>query len=61
VLRIGSFARVKDEAWDLAFPGRPNPGARIIIAMPQHTPFDRSVLLSYPFYWWDEDDLEEAA
>lgn len=59
---VGSLARIKPEAWsrylsEQSLQGRPVPPPQIVVAMPVHTPFHDRVLLSFPHYWWHEDDV----
>lgn len=34
--------------------------SQYITDMPSHSPFHDKIMLSFPFYWWNEDDLVPA-
>lgn len=36
----------------------PLPPPQIITHMPPHPPYHDKVMLSFPFYWWHEDEVE---
>lgn len=62
----GSKVKIKQSAWEkyLKYEGlpldKPNMSPQIIIAMPSNPPFHESCLLSFPFFWFKETDLELA-
>lgn len=62
--RAGRFAKIKPDAWQrfLVANGlpldKPLPGAQPIVAAPAHPPYDRSVQLAWPIWWWSEAELE---
>lgn len=62
--KIGGKAKIKQDSW-IKFlkeqnkdPNQPNPGEKEIIHMPNNPPFTNHIMLSSPFYWWKESDLD---
>ncbi len=63
MLNIGDKVNITQEAWqkflsenqmDLS---TPIPISQVITDMPSHSPFSDRFMLSFPMYWWSEDDL----
>lgn len=57
----GSKVSIKPEAWERYCKeegvNKPLPPPQIITHAPNHPPFDEKFMLSFPFYWWNEDDI----
>jgi len=57
-------AIIKQAAWEkfLQHSGlnisEPNPGIQTVVERPYHSPFDQSVMLTFPYHWWNESEVE---
>ena len=64
MILVGSRVRITPEAWKKfqVELGRElsDPGVQIVTNMPAHPPYHDKYLLTWPFQWWNVEDLEEV-
>jgi hypothetical protein len=65
ILFVGAEVTIKERAWrefcaKNDYVGMANPGVQRIYAMPSHPPFHDHVQLTFPLWWFHENDVELA-
>lgn len=62
MLRVGQKVRIKPDGWarfvQETGSKSANPGVQVITVMPAHPPFDAHVRVSFPIFWFREDEVE---
>jgi len=63
MFEIGQKVKIKPEAWKRFLienkmdMNKPAPGPQIITYLPSNNLFSDKIMLSFPLWWWNEDDL----